>query len=78
LGAFTAIRLSPGFPTFVARLTGFNYECYPQIVDDLAEYIEKHQYDSRMLYNSITQVKIDVAKAACASSIELSRLLSNK
>jgi hypothetical protein len=73
-------KLSPKLPTFVARLTGLNYDCYSRVVDDLAIYINDKHYDrpALYLYNSQEQLRIDMAKFACAPALLFSKLSPSK
>jgi hypothetical protein len=69
--------LSPGMQAFVARLTGIRVECYPQVVDSLAEYIRERQYDSaRDFYNSVQEIKIAALRfVTCRdASIDISKI----
>jgi len=57
-------HLSPDSPAFVARLTGINYKCYPQVVDSLTRYIKKKKYSSwKKVHDSWEDIKIEVLRS---------------
>lgn len=68
-------KLASGDQVFVVRLKGIHYQCYPQIVDDLAIYIREKHYALPELYNSVEQVRIDMARYACSPAAELWKLI---